>query len=304
MTSGVPMPLSAEFGTECDLDLRPSEKFFSSQLSATLDREASRRAAQRLTQLVQTIQSDVIPRLMLAHGSGPLKLDAVPEAVHAVGGECIERMTQLMLKPDGEAALGYVEELSSSGIPLESLLLDLLAPTARRLGELWTEDRCTFTDVTIGLSCLQQVLRVLSPAFEAEDAPTSLAYRILLVPSLGEHHTFGLFMVEEFFRRAKWEVWGGCAMDAQALRRIVCTEWMDVVGISASGTVHMEKLKREIRNVRKQSINKDLTVMVGGWAFAERPDLVALVGADCTAVDGKEAVMQALASVAAKRAHR
>ena len=53
-------------------------------------------------------------------------------------------------------------------MPLELLFLRLLAPAARRLGELWEGDLCTFTDVTIGLSHLQQVLRELSPVFEEE----------------------------------------------------------------------------------------------------------------------------------------
>lgn len=56
-------------------------------------------------------------------------------------------------------------------------------------------------------------------------------------------------------------------------------------------------MKRVIEAARGASRNRDLIVMVGGPLFIENPELVALVGADATARDAKEAVLRADAMV-------
>jgi methanogenic corrinoid protein MtbC1 len=46
-------------------------------------------------------------------------------------------------------------------------------------------------------------------------------------------------------------------------------------------------------SIRQASRNRDITVMVGGRLFLERPELVAKVGADAMATDARQAVMVA-----------
>jgi MerR family transcriptional regulator, light-induced transcriptional regulator len=48
-----------------------------------------------------------------------------------------------------------------------------------------------------------------------------------------------------------------------------------------------------IRLVRRESCNPGIGVMVGGRVVAEKPELTALVGADATATDGRQAALQA-----------
>jgi hypothetical protein len=45
--------------------------------------------------------------------------------------------------------------------------------------------------------------------------------------------------------------------------------------------------------MRRASRNPALGVLVGGRVFVERPELVALVGADATASDARQAALQA-----------
>jgi methanogenic corrinoid protein MtbC1 len=51
---------------------------------------------------------------------------------------------------------------------------------------------------------LQQLLRELSAAFEAETLPRLRS--AVLVTAPGDQHTFGVFILQEFFRRAGWDV--------------------------------------------------------------------------------------------------
>ena len=69
---------------------------------------------------------------------------------------------------------------------------------------MWEHDECSFTDVTIGVCRMHQVLLEYSRCFEPPDGPHSQGKNALIVPAPGEQHTFGLFLVVEFLRRDGW----------------------------------------------------------------------------------------------------
>jgi methanogenic corrinoid protein MtbC1 len=248
---------------------------------------------QRLARLVRTIEVEVIPRLVLARRAAG---DAPPVAANghaAPGCEDVAELAALALARDGSVASSYVAALRTRGMSVETLYLDLLAPAARHLGELWDEDRCSFSEVTLGLWRLHQVLRELSPAFQNVVEHRAHGLRALLAPAPGEQHTFGLSMVAEFFRRAGWDVWSGPVTSRQELVAMVGGEWFAVVGLSVSSERKLEEVAAGIRAIRRASRNRAIGVMVGGPVFLDHPDLVARVGADATAVDGRQAARQA-----------
>ena len=204
-----------------------------------------------------------------------------------------EIIPRLMLARDENIAHACVEAMRARGVPVESIYLDLLAPVARHLGELWEQDLCDFTEVTLGLGRLQQVLRELSPAFgQSVDHPTN-GRRVLLLPAPGEQHTFGLVMVGEFFRRAGWDVAGGPWESGCDPVAMVRREWFDVIGFSAATDIHLAQLGDCVAGVRQASLNTHLGIMVGGPVFASHPEYVALVQADAAAADGRHAPLLA-----------
>lgn len=244
---------------------------------------------ERLSRLARAIEHEIIPRLMLAHRL--VDVCPVMPAVtgQRIGPDDVEDFAKLVLSPDEDLPLACVESLRARGVSTEAIYLDLLAPTARYLGYLWTEDLCDFTEVTVGLGRLQQVLRELSPSFERSGGHADNGRRALLLPSPGEQHTFGLVMVGEFFRRAGWQVAGGpweTALDAPAM---VGTDWYDLVGFSLGGEVHLDPLRDCISAVRRSSRNRRVAIMVGGPIFIEHPEYLVHVGADALGTDGREA---------------
>lgn len=259
-----------------------------------------------LAGLVRTLDVEIIPRLVLARRGAPecSPLDEQPERLHVLQ-EDVVGFARVVLNRDGGDVSGYVAVLLARGVSLESVFLELLAPTARCLGEMWNEDLCDFTEVTVGLWRLQQVVRELSPSFRTEVDPHEDHHRrALLVAAHGEQHTFGLFMVAEFLRRAGWDVSAGPVASNAELLGFVRNEWFAVVGMSVSCDVRLEGLAANIHAIRRASRNRAIGVMVGGPIFLERPELVALVGADATAVDGRQAALQAesLLAMLARRA--
>lgn len=260
-------------------------------------RRAAREKNGRNHHLLRTIEGEIIPRLVLARRvngeSSPASSAAdVPGLGWVPGSELIAEVAQLVSRDDVGAAAARIGALRQSGLSIETVYLELLAPVARYLGELWEADIVDFTTVTLGCSRLQQLLHELSMSFLREAEQHEHRRRVLLVPVPGEQHTFGLYMVAEFFRRAGWDVWSGC-MPTRELTELVRKESFSLVGFSLSGDRRLDALASSIRSVRRASCNRGIGVLVGGPVFVGHPELVSLVGADATALDGRQATLQA-----------
>jgi methanogenic corrinoid protein MtbC1 len=109
-----------------------------------------------------------------------------------------------------------------------------------------------------------------------------------------------LFVVESFFRRDGWDVYGGQIDSSDEITHLVDRQWFAVAGFSLSSERFLDRLSSLIRSVRRHSCNRDIGVLVGGAAFLQRPDLVGQVGADAFAPDGRLAVARARALLAHK----
>lgn len=251
-------------------------------------------ATERLRILSRTVELEVIPSLLRARGIGRAELAPAAEPTEAVTSAHVAELVACTLDGADPATSGFVAAMQDQGFRAEALYLDLLAPAANRLGELWAEDLCTFTDVTVGLIRLQRAMRLLSPAFLGSnylaDMGRQAGPRALLVPLPGEQHTFGLSMVSDFFRRAGWSVWSGPVATTGELATMVRSSWVDVVGFSLSCDERIDTVRSEIRSLRLASRNPGLAVMVGGPPFVLDPRLADAVGADGTARDGWQAV--------------
>lgn len=255
--------------------------------------------------LTRTVQLDVIPRLLAAR-TGAITpapaLVASPAPALVVAPAHVAELVELVLADGESAAAAYVESMCGNGAGAEAIYLDLLAPAARRLGAMWDEDLCDFTEVTVGLWRLQSAMREFSTSFLDQRTGPTNGPRILLVPLPGESHSFGLSMVYEFFHRAGWNAWSGPVHDSAELAGMVRREHVDVVGFSLACDERLEAAYSEIRAVRRASLNPGLAVMVGGPPFIGNPLLAAQLGADGTATDGRQAVAHARALVEDNRA--
>lgn len=238
--------------------------------------------------LSRTIETEIIPRLMLAHLAEAGPRVGSPELTSAE----VRDFTRIVLEREVEVGLAHIGEIRAAGHSIEAVFLDLLAPTARLLGDMWEDDLCSFTDVTIGLSRLQQILRELSGRFESETQP-SCRGRILLSAVPGEQHSFGISMLESFFRRAGWDVCGGGAHSDAELLAYARDEWLDAIGLSLSSDILYERVRALIPALRRASCNPSVYVLVGGRYFTDHPELAIQVGADTAAADAPDALRRA-----------
>ena len=242
-----------------------------------LKRALNRSLGAPRTLLASVIEREIIPRLFLAHRGAfetpreqQLPTDVIPMEDH-------EAFAQLVLNGETAQILNQVQALMDLGIKLERIYLEVLAPVARTLGILWEEDRCTFTDVTMGLSRLQQVLREISRHADPGSHRPTVRRRAYLVPSPGEQHTLGLSMIEEFFLHAGWETASDHAATASTILQTVSARHIDVLGFSIASEGFLKPLSNLIKRVRKATLNRDIVIMVGGRLFVDRPEFAAKI---------------------------
>jgi MerR family transcriptional regulator, light-induced transcriptional regulator len=273
-----------------------------SQALARLATDANREVVElRLAVLSRAIEHEIIPRLMLAHPTAEECLSTAQSDSPQVSTQDVHAFAKLVLAPDENVAHACIDTMRNSGISVETIYTDLLAPVARYLGELWEEDLCDFTEVTLGLGRLHQVLRELSPAFSQSNNVTN-GRRVLLLPAPGEQHTFGLVMVSEFFRRAGWDVGGGPWEAGADPELMVQREWFDVVGFSLGNVTQLDALAASIKVIRSTALNTSTCIIVGGPLFLAHPEYVSYVNADAASTDGAQAPSLAARLVAAKSA--
>lgn len=260
-------------------------------------RSATPSEPSRLDELSTVLEQEILPRLLVSHRAGPVAPDLLLRAAELLQQSRVEELVSLLRGASDERLERYVEDLLEDGVATETIYLDFLAPAARRLGVMWEEDECDFVEVTLALGRMQRVLRSLSHLFLASEENHDPVARIYLTCVDGEQHSLGLVMVAEFFLRAGWAVEMGHPVSEPDLLRAVRSEWCDVVGFSVGCDSRVNRLKREIRDVRRASRNPLVRVLVGGRVFDDQPDLAARVGADATIQDPRLAPDLALRMV-------
>lgn len=238
--------------------------------------------------LARVVEAEIIPRLMLVH-----RARSCPGAPRKPSAEEIAIFSGLVLAPFGQDVEAQIAALVDGGLSLNSLLLDLLAPTARHLGALWEEDMCDFTELTIAMGRLQRIMHDLSLRYGDDPETVPQGRSILLGPCPGETHLFGLSMLERFFSDAGWEVTSAVLDPEIPLRDRVRANWFDVIGLSLGCEVLLPVLAETVTSLRRASRNPSLRILVGGSIFVENPGYANLVGADATAVDARRAVLSA-----------
>ncbi len=243
--------------------------------------------------LITMVEAEIIPRLMLAHRGAPAGISPAPASPRDLGPATTETFARMVVTREPESLIAFVGSLLQGGVSLDIIYRDLLIPAARRLGEYWDEDSASFTDVTVGLGRLQQVVRALGWKAAGGQDSSRLLRSAFFAPGPGEQHIFGLFIVEDVFRRAGWRTWVETSPTQQELVETVQNHWFDLFGLSISCDTSTEVIGSAIRGIREASRNPNIFVMVGGRLFLEQPDLLSAIGADAMASTGGEALLVA-----------
>ena len=239
--------------------------------------------------LANAIQNEIIPRLMLAHRT-PVECEASYDSeADGISPADVVDFVSVLLKGVEADTIRWIENARRRGGSVAAIYLTLLAPAARHLGDMWTEDLCDFTDVTIGLGELHKILHLLHDGHDRNQYPASNGLSVLLMPSPGEQHTLGLTMVADFFQRAGWEVAGGPYAPSDDPAILVRKRRYDAIGFSLATSLGFNRLKDCITAVRAAAAPSPVCIIVGGPFFTAHPERVNDVGADLVVHDARSA---------------
>ena len=234
------------------------------------------------------IESEIIPRLLMAHSATETRTRS--RMLRSISSDEAARFAVLPLRLEAAALLEEVDGFIAKGASVETICLDLLAPAARKLGELWERDECDFLDVTMGLWRLQEVMREVAARSPVELAGMALPFSALFTPMPGDHHNFGTLMLEEVFARGGWRSEALVKPERRELLDRLARQPFDLLGLTLARDCPSAALSNLIRAVRNVSANPHIIVLVGGRMINENPGMAMEVGADGTGADALSAL--------------
>jgi methanogenic corrinoid protein MtbC1 len=247
------------------------------------------RSSEQHQTLCSAVETQVIPRLVEAHRHDPARGTYGP-VLHAISSRLIHECAQRLVDPSRGSVVALAEDLVSKGVTLDEIYLELFAPAASYLGDLWSQDDCSFSEVTIGVGRLQQALWRFAPHFRGDVVEGEPWRRAIMATLPCEQHTLGTMMVAQFFQRAGWDTSVLIGVDEEALVQAVRSEPVRLLGLSIGDVRSCPSLVRVIKRLRLHSANPELRIIAGGAAFATDPNLARDIGADGLATDARSAL--------------
>jgi MerR family transcriptional regulator, light-induced transcriptional regulator len=249
--------------------------------------------------LVELIEGEIIPRLLVAHRRetlvqiAPLSASGLDPALERISDRDIALFADMALDQQAHILIRHVDAMLDRGVSVETILIDLLAPVARALGEQWERDEVDFIEVTMGLWRLQEIVHDLAARVPGVAPDPESDRRALFALMPGDQHCFGTLLIDECFRRRGWSTQCLTAATEAQLIAVVEERWFELIGLTVPTDHHIDALPRLIGALRKASRNPHVGVLVGGHLFNGNPELVVRVGADATAPDARQAVERA-----------
>ncbi len=253
-------------------------------------------------------------------GSATRQLRLAPDALRSLAADVIEQLTtrldrvtastaarpteaqfhafvDALLREGDHAARDVIDAARASGAPLDAIYLGYLAPAARRLGELWDEDRIGFMQVTVVMGRLYAILRGLRRAWPTSSGNPLSHALFLTMP--GDDHGLGVAIATEMFRSRGWEIQLETPADqAQAVELLRQCDHT-IVGLSASRAGQLGELARLVLALRL--CRPEVFVLVSGHIAEAVPDLLEVVDADAVATTAPRAIDTLEELIAAQR---
>jgi MerR family transcriptional regulator, light-induced transcriptional regulator len=200
----------------------------------------------------------------------------------------IDLLCAALLSGDDRAADQFILAARRDGVDVGAISRGYVAGAARKLGQMWDDDRISFIDVTLACGKLYGIIRglrhVLAPQIVQgrETRPALFA----LVP--GETHTLGIEIATDHFRRDGWDVDMLMGLDHDAMVAEADLRHYEAIVLVANSDRMLEPLTRLSLALR---ITQPLAhIIVAGGILDHHPDILRLVGAEGVMADLDSAI--------------
>jgi methanogenic corrinoid protein MtbC1 len=240
--------------------------------------------------IASIIQSQIIPSLLKAERFSTSHSSLIYSSKIILNQKDINIFVDLCISQDPQISKAFIEYFLDIGLNKEDIFLELITPAARHLGSLWDEDHINFSQASIGFIRLHSIVNDIR--FSQKD---SLFFkdkinRVLIASAPGSLHMLGTTIVSEFFRKADWQVEVALSSTANELVQTVSNRWFNVIGLSISIEQQLTNLSDLIYQLKLSSLNKNITILLGGPIFSLKELRASEFGAGDICIDAKHAV--------------
>ncbi|MER7123329.1 B12-binding domain-containing protein [Streptomyces goshikiensis] len=196
----------------------------------------------------------------------------------------IDLLWQAVCRGDEQAAVDATFGALEDGIPAERVLLDLIAPVQRRVGEEWAANRITVAQEHAASAINDRVIAALSRRCAA---PVAAGRGTVVVACVdGEWHGLPARLLAEVLTLRGWTVdYLGAQVPTRHLIARIHQTGPAVVALSSSIATRLPTAHATITAVQATGT----PVLVGGAAFGRDGRYARLLGADAWAPDASSA---------------
>lgn len=166
------------------------------------------------------------------------------------------------------------------------LYIGILQPVMYKVGELWAEGQITVAHEHLASSLLARVMASIYPQYVLANSTKGIA---VVSAGVNEHHQIGARMVADVLESHGWNVhYLGSNVPIDELIKLVNETDPVFVSLSMTMSYHLDLLNDTIRALKNEVDNKNLKIMVGGFAFNTQAELKHSVDADAFPFDAIE----------------
>ena len=197
-----------------------------------------------------------------------------------------------------EEAHRLVHAAVDQGTSVRDIYLDVFQWSQHEIGRLWQANRLNVAQEHLATAVTREIMAQLAPLFSAS-AERGKTFVMACVAE--EEHEIGARMVTDFFAFEGWTTYYlGANVPAHDVVEAVKRYEADVLGLSATLTVHLGEVVGLIRAVRRDPACASMSILVGGYPFNIDPDVWQQIGADGYARSADTAVERAEALVSSR----
>lgn len=205
-------------------------------------------------------------------------------------GELARRYLERLLAGDRAGASRLVFDAVDGGLSVRELYLEVFQPTQYELGRLWQLNEISVAQEHFCSAATQVTMSQLYPRIFTGDKKDATMLGACIG---GELHELGIRMVTDFFEIEGWEThYLGANTPRSGLIEAIERVKPDVLGLSATMTFHIPKIRQIIDEVRAGDGRRP-KIIVGGYPFKIASQLWQSVDADGSANSAAEALILA-----------
>ncbi len=190
----------------------------------------------------------------------------------------------LLLSSRRKEASAFILELYKQGMSVKRIYLDIFQSSQYELGLLWESNQITVAHEHYCTASTQMIMSLLYPyVFNTQRIQKSV-----VAACVGEElHEIGMRMVVDFLELEGWDTYYlGANTPTDAICAALQDQEADILALSITIDEHLNSAQQTIDRVKKEFPN--VKIMVGGYPFLLRKELVEQIGADANAASAEQ----------------